>query len=423
MELLKRIIGAAAIVSIASQINIGIMDTDFRVSAGIIFFAVFLYQYKNFKPVSMGLLSGVTVYILRGAIYFIGTGTLKGVIFSYQLEILFYTFYGVIYALLIRKTGEDNLNKVLLVLIASDIGANLIELGARVIIGTSKFHGRIILTLLLVAVVRSFIVWLALTWIKYYKVLLMKEEHEKRYTRLLWLTAQLKSEMYWMEKNMDNIERVMANSYSLFEEISSEAQGGTLEDKSLAIARDVHEIKKEYQLAIRGIRDLTEDKQVEGGMDFKDIITILHETLKREVSRRNMDVKLSFEPGESFYTSKHYYLMSIFRNLLINSLDAIGDSEKRESLSFQHKVKEQHHIFTISDTGCGIEEKSLSLVFSPGFSTKINYTTGEINRGLGLSVVQHIVEKELKGTITVNSTKGKGATFVIHIPRHSLEVI
>lgn len=423
MELLKRIIGAAAIVSIASQINIGIMDTDFRVSAGIIFFAVFLYQYKNFKPVSMGLLSGVTVYILRGAIYFIGTGTLKGVIFSYQLEILFYTFYGVIYALLIRKTGEDNLNKVLLVLIASDIGANLIELGARVIMGTSKFHGRIILTLLLVAVVRSFIVWLALTWIKYYKVLLMKEEHEKRYTRLLWLTAQLKSEMYWMEKNMDNIERVMANSYSLFEEISSEAQGGTLEDKSLAIARDVHEIKKEYQLAIRGIRDLTEDKQVEGGMDFKDIITILHETLKREVSRRNMDVKLSFEPGESFYTSKHYYLMSIFRNLLINSLDAIGDSEKRESLSFQHKVKEQHHIFTISDTGCGIEEKSLSLVFSPGFSTKINYTTGEINRGLGLSVVQHIVEKELKGTITVNSTKGKGATFVIHIPRHSLEVI
>lgn len=423
MELLKRIIGAAVIVSIASQINIGIMDTDFRVSAGIIFLAVFLYQYKNFKPVSMGLLSGVTVYILRGAIHFIGTGTLKGVIFSYQLEILFYTFYGAIYALLIRKTGEENLNKVLLVLIASDIGANLIELGARVIMGTSKFHGRIILTLLLVAVVRSFIVWLALTWIKYYKVLLMKEEHEKRYTRLLWLTAQLKSEMYWMEKNMDNIERVMANSYSLFEEISSEGQKGTLEDKSLAIARDVHEIKKEYQLAIRGIRELTEDKQVEGGMDFKDIITILHETLKREVSRRNMDVKLSFELGESFYTSKHYYLMSIFRNLLINSLDAIGDSEKRESLSFQHKVKEQHHIFTISDTGCGIEEKILSLVFSPGFSTKINYTTGEINRGLGLSVVQHIVEKELKGTITVNSTKGRGANFVIHIPRHSLEVI
>nr|WP_245352830.1 ATP-binding protein [Clostridium punense] len=115
--------------------------------------------------------------------------------------------------------------------------------------------------------------------------------------------------------------------------------------------------------------------------------------------------------------------MSIFRNLLINSLDAIGNSDKRKSLSFNHKIKEDHHVFTISDTGCGIEEHSLSLVFSPGFSTKINYTTGEINRGLGLSVVQHIVEEELKGTITLSSEKGKGATFIIYIPKNSLEVI
>ncbi|MPM62018.1 Sensor histidine kinase GlnK [bioreactor metagenome] len=371
----------------------------------------------------MGFLSGVMVYIFRGIIYFVTEGNFLGFMISNQLEILFYTFYGVIYYLLVSKHNEDNLNKLLLILISSDLGANFIELIARILGGRSKFYGDIILTLVLVAIVRSAIVWLVLNWIKYYKVLLIKEEHEVRYTRLLWLTAQLKSEMYWMEKNMDNIERVMANSYSLFEEISSLDGEENLADKSLAIARDVHEIKKEYQLAIRGIRELTEDKQVEGGMDFKDIITILKETIKREVSRRNMEVELYFEVGESFYTSKHYYLMSIFRNLLINSLDAIGNSDKRESLSFNHKIKEDHHVFTISDTGCGIEEESLSLVFSPGFSTKINYTTGEINRGLGLSVVKHIVENELKGTITLSSTKGKGSTFVIYIPKNSLEVI
>ena len=31
-------------------------------------------------------------------------------------------------------------------------------------------------------------------------MLLLKEEHEIRYARLLWLTAQLKSEVYWMER-------------------------------------------------------------------------------------------------------------------------------------------------------------------------------------------------------------------------------
>lgn len=423
MELLRKIIGTVAIITIASQVNIGIMSTDFRVSAGIIFLAIFLYKDKRLKPIPMGFLSGVMVYIFRGIIYFVTEGNFLGFMISNQLEILFYTFYGVIYYLLVSKHNEDNLNKLLLILISSDLGANFIELIARILGGRSKFYGDIILTLVLFAIVRSAIVWLVLNWIKYYKVLLIKEEHEVRYTRLLWLTAQLKSEMYWMEKNMDNIERVMANSYSLFEEISSADGEENLADKSLAIARDVHEIKKEYQLAIRGIRELTEDKQVEGGMDFKDIITILKETIKREVSRRNMEVELYFEVGESFYTSKHYYLMSIFRNLLINSLDAIGNSDKRESLSFNHKIKEDHHVFTISDTGCGIEEESLSLVFSPGFSTKINYTTGEINRGLGLSVVKHIVENELKGTITLSSTKGKGSTFVIYIPKNSLEVI
>jgi two-component system sensor histidine kinase YcbA len=65
----------------------------------------------------------------------------------------------------------------------------------------------------------------------------------------------------------------------------------------------------------------------------------------------------------------------------------------------------------------------LKHIFSPGFSTKINYTTGQINRGLGLSVVLDIVERELKGRVNVNSTKDIGTTFLIYIPRDSLEVI
>jgi len=209
VELLRKIIGTVAIITIASQVNIGIMSTDFRVSAGIIFLAIFLYKDKRLKPIPMGFLSGVMVYIFRGIIYFVTEGNFLGFMISNQLEILFYTFYGVIYYLLVSKHNEDNLNKLLLILISSDLGANFIELIARILGGRSKFYGDIILTLVLVAIVRSSIVWLVLNWIKYYKVLLIKEEHEVRYTRLLWLTAQLKSEMYWMEKNMDNIERVM----------------------------------------------------------------------------------------------------------------------------------------------------------------------------------------------------------------------
>lgn len=420
MKNFKKVIGTAIIIALASQVNIGIMGTDFRVSAGIIFFAIFLYHYKDLKPIPMGMISGIAVYILRVIIYSLGKGNLNEVLFSFQLEILFYTFYGVIYSLLIRRINKDNLNMLLLILIAGDIGANIIEIFARIIIEASRFHLDIILTIVLAAIARSTIVWLALNWIKYYKVLLIKQEHEIRYTRLLWLTAQLKSEMYWMEKNMDNIEKVMSNSYELFEKINSKEDENSYADRALAIASNVHEIKKEYALAIRGIKELTEDKLKDDGMDFIDIAAILYKTMEREVRHKN--IELLFEAGENFHTSKHYYLMSIFRNLIMNSIDAIADSSRIKRISFIHKVEKEQHVFIISDTGCGIDEENLEHIFSPGFSTKINYTTGQINRGLGLSVVLDIVERELKGRVTASSEKDKGTAFYIYIPKDSLEV-
>lgn len=422
MKQLNKIIVASTAVAIASQVGIGILGTDFRVSAGIIVLAIFLFYYRDLKPVPMALISGMAVYMLRVLIYFLGKGNLREIALSYQIEVLFYTFYGIVYSLIIRKSNRENINHLLLVLIVSDLSANLIEIYARIILDGSRFEWRIIVTLLFVAIVRSSIVWLVLNGLKYYKMLLIREEHEKRYTKLLWLTAQLKTEMYWMEKNMDNIEKVMSSSYALFEKVNHKEEENTWADRTLTVARNVHEIKKEYELAIRGIKELTEDKLNDEGMNFKDIITILDETMKKEIKRSGKNIELVLETGGSFHTSKHYYLMSIFRNLIINAIDAISPSDKEPRISFTHRTQEEEHVFIISDNGSGIDEESLKHIFSPGFSTKINYTTGQINRGLGLSVVQDIVEGELMGEITVSSAKGYGTTFQIYIPRISLEV-
>ena len=57
----------------------------------------------------------------------------------------------------------------------------------------------------------------------------------------------------------------------------------------------------------------------------------------------------------------------------------------------------------------------------PGFSTKINYETGQVSRGLGLSLVKDIVESELGGSISVTSEDGC-TDFTIRIPKENLEV-
>lgn len=422
MKFNGRIFFVSLLVGLASQVSIGLMINDFRVSAGIIALVILLLYYENLKPVQTGLLSGFMVYIFRLFLYLLTNGNIKDVIVSYQLEILFYLFYSFIYALLIDKVDKNNINSVFMVLIISDFSANLVEMFTRTRFLITYYQWQIIPTLLIIALARSGIIWAALNMLKYYRMFLIKEEHEERYKRLLWLTSELKTEVYWIEKNMDNIERVMSESYKLFEKIKLNVEKESWASMALSIARDIHEIKKENLLVVRGIKQITENQFDDKGMNFKDIINILSETMKREINRIKKNVELVFHLQDDFYTLKHYYIMSILRNLIMNSIDAMPDLKEGAKIEVIHRMEKDQHVLIVADNGSGIEEENLKHIFSPGFSTKIDYSTGEINRGLGLSVVKYIVEELLKGSIEVSSVKGKGTNFIMYIPRESLEV-
>jgi signal transduction histidine kinase len=62
-----------------------------------------------------------------------------------------------------------------------------------------------------------------------------------------------------------------------------------------------------------------------------------------------------------------------------------------------------------TDTGGGMSESTVRKAFDPNFSTK---TSG---MGLGLAIVKKIIT-DMSGTISVESTLGKGTTFHIELP-------
>jgi hypothetical protein len=66
----------------------------------------------------------------------------------------------------------------------------------------------------------------------------------------------------------------------------------------------------------------------------------------------------------------------------------------------------------VEDSGCGMEEATLSRIFEPFFTTK---KAGE-GTGLGLSLVYAIVT-DLGGAIDVKSAPQQGTTFTIYLPR------
>lgn len=422
MKTIQKMFIVSILVALASQVNLELLESDFVVSAGVILYVIFLYHYENISPIPLGILSGAMIIALRVIVHqVLFDGNMYEVAASYMPEMIFYVVYSIFFMLFLENKRKDNLGLVFVVLIICDFASNMFEVFVRFTVLEETILITVIPTLIIVSIIRSSVVWITLTALNYYNLMLNKREHEERYKRLLLLTSQLKTEMYWVEKSTDNIENVIRQSYDLYEKINSNQNNEKWADIAISIARNANEIKKDNGLLVRGIKDITEKELKDKGMEYSDIASILSETMMKETKRCNKNIEFEFKNGDNFFTFKHYYLISVLRNLILNSMDAIMKSQKASQISVIHQNNEQHHIFEVSDNGTGIDEEYLRQIFSPGFSTKVNNETGEVNRGLGLCIVKYIVEENLKGKLEINSKPGEGTNIIVSIPKISLE--
>jgi len=100
----------------------------------------------------------------------------------------------------------------------------------------------------------------------------------------------------------------------------------------------------------------------------------------------------------------------VWMNLLTNAAQAIG--ERKGEVRIETALNDGTVIVKISDTGEGIAPGDLERIFDPFFTTK---SIG-VGTGLGLSISYGIIARH-GGSITVESTRGKGTTFTTMIPR------
>ncbi|MDR6944451.1 sensor histidine kinase [Mucilaginibacter pocheonensis] len=102
-------------------------------------------------------------------------------------------------------------------------------------------------------------------------------------------------------------------------------------------------------------------------------------------------------------------------NLINNSIYAIKAKEQHsdESIMITTKDHPNHISIEVTDTGTGMSDETRQRIFEPFFTTK---GIGE-GTGLGLSIVFGIIEKH-RGSIEVISSPGKGATFIILLPKN-----
>jgi len=104
-------------------------------------------------------------------------------------------------------------------------------------------------------------------------------------------------------------------------------------------------------------------------------------------------------------------LKEVLVNIIVNACEAMT---KGGTVTLEEDVIIERHgqtaIIRICDTGPGITESIRDRVFQPFFTTKDEGT------GLGLSIAARIIE-EHGGRLNVTSEEGKGASFVIALPK------
>ena len=104
------------------------------------------------------------------------------------------------------------------------------------------------------------------------------------------------------------------------------------------------------------------------------------------------------------------------REILLNLL---GNSVKFTDQGFVYLdicVKESEIEFIISDTGIGIREEDIPLLYDAFSQADMKRNRYKKGTGLGLSITKSLVEM-MGGAITVNSIYGQGTTFRVTIPK------
>ncbi|NLM43605.1 MAG: GHKL domain-containing protein [Clostridiales bacterium] len=414
MNKVKHTLLIAACVALASQFNLRHYVPGFIITLSVILLPIFLYNYVEINPIIVCFATGIISPLFRGVIEYLETRDLMTTWVMVGPDVSFYFSYGIFYYLIYYKVAQDDITRFAIAAFFCDFLSNMVEMSVRTkVIGMSL---EIIKTLVVIAAIRAFIAVGVIISIKHYRAFLAKVEHEERYRRLVMLTSSFKSEIYFMSKNIKEIEDVMKKSYYTYKFISDNDYPEELKHLSLDISKDVHEIKKGYLRLISGLEEISKDKIDETSMSIRDIISILEIDTKDYIRSNKLDIEIYFNTKVDFDVDEHYYLMSILRNLINNSIEAL-EKRKRGFIKLNVYENGEDYIFSVVDNGEGIKPGNIDYIFNPGFSTKFDESTGNIGRGLGLALVKDLTNSIFDGSITVQSEVNKGTSFTITIPK------
>ncbi len=207
------------------------------------------------------------------------------------------------------------------------------------------------------------------------------------------------------------------NAVEGYLQIMKDKQAGEeIESYKLMIDRSIERLNGMRTL----IMDLLDLTKIESGTktrqlkktDIVEVIRIAKATMEPIAIQRN--VKVIFEAEDAVYLKADANEMEIIMNNLISN--AIKYNKEGGEVFINLKEKDLKIHISVEDTGIGMTEDEVSKLFQEFVRIKNAKTKNITGSGLGLSIVQKMVELN-HGEIKVESTPDVGTKFTVLLPK------
>lgn len=209
----------------------------------------------------------------------------------------------------------------------------------------------------------------------------------------------------------------------------------------LLLDTPLNEKQREYAKAVgqsaesllQIINDILDQAKIESGQltfsrrnfNLDDTLNQVFHTLNLKAQEKNLVFSMQTDPSvkSQILNGDPVRLYQILTNLAGNGIKFTekGSVTVRVSAKSQNSKSENdpteegqkvHLIFEILDTGIGIRAEKLPLIFDSFSQLEDDFAAQ--GTGLGLSITKELIERQ-GGTITVESTVGKGTRFVVNL--------
>ncbi|GEO09040.1 hypothetical protein SAE01_15360 [Segetibacter aerophilus] len=158
-----------------------------------------------------------------------------------------------------------------------------------------------------------------------------------------------------------------------------------------------------------------EQDKIELQVDTFDMRLLVEEVvsyLRVQLDKAGAIVKIEAE-GNTEMKGDFIHLQSVIFNLLDNAIKYTG---KDAAIKVDIKGSLEQLVIAVKDNGPGIAQEYKDKIFEKFFRVPTGNQHNVKGYGLGLSYVAHVIQMH-KGMIEVESSEGKGSSFIIKFPR------